>query len=550
MRKPKNKAGKELKGPNGYTPHTVSPSPMVFGKRGEPEALKREYATLSQKDGFEDIIIYGPDNAFPLRLALAVEQSPAASSCIDTITKFIKGSGFSDEELMSHTVDAAGTTLWDLHCQLSESLATFWGFTVNFKYRKDGKIEQSFFTPFENCRMAMPPEKDPNITKIRYNPYYGTGEYKQEYTTTYPVFNIENVNKEMAAAAGEKKLNDYPGQIYYYGKTSPLSRFYPKPKYWSAKEAIQADHKLQEFHNQELENGFFQSVLINAIGDPNQWSKNPRLQKEEEKSDGTKIKVSTKTVGEEFNDQMSTAFSGANKAGTAMVLWSLNSDTAIKVAPFPTGINGDRIIATQDSITKTITIAFQVPSILANISEGVSLGSGGSEIQKAVELMQSRTVEWRQVLENFYNNVLLPNLAKGPGKGKKVEIQNYNPITEPVEINKEVWAFLNDQEKAAFIKKNMPEIELIRTEAAPAQPMVDPNTGEPLTPEQQAALPAPPKPNESLKTLKVSEIDRIAKIVARFASGKLTLEQAKQFLLSYGLTEDEINAWLVTPEEI
>lgn len=140
-------------------------------------------------------------------------------------------------------------------------------------------------------------------------------------------------------------------------------------------------------------------------------------------------------------------------------------------------------------------------------------------------------------------------MAKGPGKGKKVEIQNYNPVSEPVEVNKEIWAFLNDQEKVAFIKKNMPEIEIIRPEptALPetTAPQIDQETGEPLP-----VQPPAPKPNESLKTLKVSEIDRIAKIVARFASGKLTLEQAKQFLLSYGLTEEEINAWLVTPEEI
>lgn len=522
---------------------------MVFGRK-PPEALKREIATLSQKDGFEDIIIYGPDNAFPLRLAQAVDESPAASSCIDTITKFIKGSGFSDEELMTFPVDSNGTTLWDLHCILSESLATFWGFAVNLKYNNDGKIDQAFHTAFESCRFAMPPEKDPNITSIRYNPYYGTVEYKQEDTTTYGVFNPKKVFDEKKQWGTKSKLAEYPGQIFYYGKTSPLSRFYPKPKYWSAKEAIQADHKMEEFHNEELDNGMFQSVLINAIGDPSAWSKNPRLMKEELQSDNvTKKKVPTKTVGEEFNDQMSTAFSGSRKAGTAMVLWSANANEAIQVSPFPTGISGDRIVATHDSIIKIITIAFQVPSILANISEGVSLGSGGSEIQKAIELMQSRTVEWREILQNFYNKILFPNMAKGPGKGKKVEIQNYNPVSEPVEVNKEIWAFLNDQEKVAFIKKNMPEIEIIRPEptALPETtvPQIDPETGEPLP-----VQPPAPKPNEALKDLNLVQIKRIQKIVRQFNTGEITYDQAKQILMSYGLTEEDLSAWLIKPEEI
>lgn len=518
---------------------------MVFGRK-EPEALKREIAVQSQKDGFEDIIIYGPDNAFPLRLAQAVDESPAASSCIDTISKFIKGSGFSDPDLMKIPVDNSGTTLWDLHCMLSESLATFWGFAVNFKFDRTGKILQAFHTSFESCRFAMPLENDPNIRQIRHNPYYGTSEYRKEFTTTYDVFDIKKA-VSTGSVLKKESLDKWGGQLYYYGKTSTLSRFYPKPKYWSAKEAILADHKLQEFHNEELENGFFQSVLINAIGDPNQWSKNPRLMKEDTKEDGTKIKAPTKTVGEEFNDQMSTTFSGSKKAGTAMVLWSLNSDNAIKVQPFPTGINGDRIISTQDSITKTITIATGVPSILANISEGVSLGSGGSEIQKAIELMQSRTVEWREVLQNFYNTILLPNFQKKPKSESKVEIQNYNPVSEPIEIDDKVWEFLNEQEKVAFIQKNMPEVEIIRIEtpAVQQEPQIDPETGEPIDP-----APAPVKPNEALKDLNLIQIKRIQKIVRQYNTGQLTYDQAKQILMSYGLTETEMDSWLVKPEEL
>lgn len=531
---------------------------MLFGGRS-PENLKREIATQGQKDGFEDIIIYGPDNAFPLRLAQAVEESPAASSCVDTISKFIKGSGFSDTDLMKIVIDKEGTTLWELHSKLSDSLSVFWGLAVNLKFNREGRITNAYQLSFESCRFSMPPEKSPYINEIKYNPYFGTSEYKIDETITYPVFNIKEVQNQISGK-NKADLEGWGGQVYYYCKTSPLSRFYSKPRYWSAKEAILADHKLEEFHNEELENGFFQSALLNLIGDPSTMSKNPKYMKDELQSDGVTIKkVPTITIGEEFNKMMAETFSGSRKAGTAMTLWSQNANEKVQVQPFPVGINGDRIIATHDSIIKIITIAFQVPSILANISEGVSLGSGGSEIQKAIELMQSRTLEWREVLENFYNNILLPNLQK-PIKDKKVEIQNYNPITEPIEVNKEIWAFLNEAEKVAFIKKNMPEIEIIRAEApavAPA-PTTDPETGEAITPEQQPVTPAPAAPNEALKNLKIADLNKIQKIVARFNIWKvdpnntkaLTYEQAKQMLSSFGFTEEELNAWLVTPDEL
>lgn len=549
VRKPKNKDNK-----SPQATRTVSLNPAVFHRsRAKPEALKRDISTPAQRNYSEETLIYGEDDALPLRIALAVKESPSATSCLKTVSQFIKGSGFSDDELMKLPIDGAGNTLWDLHCSLADIMALFWGFAVNFKFDNEGKILSVYITPFESCRFVEPGEYSNEITTIKYNPYFGTNLYKKEYTKEYTVFNPKEAIKEVSKLTGDQR-KAYGGQIYYYGKTSPLSRFYPEPDYWSAKEAIQADHKLQEFVNEELENGFFQSVLINAIGDPNQWSSNPKYQKEVTQTDGTtKKKQATKTVGEEFNEEMGEAFSGSRKAGTALVLWSKNANDAIKVTAFPTTINSERLTGTQDSIIKIITIATGVPSILANISEGVSLGSGGSEIQKAVELMQSRTLEFRNTLQNFYNTVLFPNMQKPP-KGT-VEIQNFNPITEPIEVNKDIWAFLNEQEKIAFIQKNMPEIEIIRA-PVPAAPA--PTTSEEGTTIESVPATDATQINESLKTLKIADINKIQKIVARFNLGNnnpedpkaLTYDQAKQILSSYGFTDEQIDAWLVKPEEI
>lgn len=556
MRNTKNKPPQNQQHQAPRPAYTVSPSPMVFGvKRHDPEDLKREISTSAQRDGLEEIILYGADNALPLRIAHAVEQSPSASSCIDTISQFIKGSAFSDEELMDWVIDSSGTTLWDFHCGLADSLALFWGFAVNFKFDRSGKIVNTFQMSFESCRFQEPGEHSSEIKFIKHNPYYGTELFKRDFTKVYPVYDIKEVQNQISAMDADKR-KDYPGQVYYYGKTSPLSRFYPKPKYWSAKEAILADHKLEEFHDQELENGFYQSAIFNCIGDPNAKSKNPKYMKEVLQSNGTTIDlVPDRTVGEEFNDMMSASFSGSSKAGTGMVFWSANSDSAVKVTAFPSSVNGDRIIATQDSITKTITIATLVPSILANISEGVSLGSGGSEIQKAIELMQSRTVHWRKVLQNFYNKVLIPNLQKKP-KGT-VEIQNYNPVSNPIDMTKydKVWEFLNEAEKVAFIKKNMPEIEIIRTEApattpVTTEPVIDPETGDTISPEEpvKAIDPNQDAIDSLIRSLSRKDLAKFYGYVNDFKRGRATLEQTKVFLRAYKFTDEQIMLFLNDPE--
>jgi hypothetical protein len=149
-------------------------------------------------------------------------------------------------------------------------------------------------------------------------------------------------------------------------------------------------------------------------------------------------------------------------------------------------------------------------------------------------------------LENFYNNVMFPNMQKRPEADAK--IVNFNPITQPIEINKEVWEFLNEQEKVLFIKKNMPEIEIVRT-ATVVNPPAE-GTTTPAVDENGQPVPEPPKPNEALKDLNLTQIGRIQKIVRRFNVGEITYDQAKQILMSYGLTETDLAAWLVTTEEV
>jgi hypothetical protein len=526
----------------------VAPSPMAF-KVAQPVDLKREATTDSQKDFLENTIKYGADNAFPLKLAKAVEDSPATSACIRTISKFIKGASFSDKELMKVKVNNRGQTLWDLHTCLSKSLALFEGFAMNFKYNKGLKIDNIFDMAFESLRFVKPQDAlATEINEIKYNPYYGTIEYNQEYTKCYNLFNPDKV-KEQHATEGNK----YPGQVYYYGTTSPLHRFYPYPTYYSAKNWIEADAKFQEFMNQELENGFFQSAILNMIGNPSDDSTHPDDQQVYEE-DGIKKTRSIRTVGQRFNIQMSQTFSGAKKAGTVMTFWANNKDTSPQIEAFPGEIMSDRLIAQQDLTTKNITIATNVMAILANISEGVSLGSGGSEIQKAVEIMQSNTVDQRVLLEQLYNEVILPNLQVDGQEisleGREVKIVNYNPITVPIEINKEIWAWLNDQERAEFVKKNMPDITLFRTSMS-VQQSINPDTGE------VAPAPTQPPPNEALKNINMQQITRIQKIVAKYVLGlteptnpnALTYDQAKVILMGYGLTDIEVQAFLPIPEQ-
>jgi len=290
--------------------------------------------------------------------------------------------------------------------------------------------------------------------------------------------------------------------------------------------------------------------MFNAIGDPSQPSKNPKYQTTYTDDDGVKRTKSTKTVGEEFGISISDGFAGAEKAGGGLTFWSQNHDTAVKMAAFPTNQNHDLFTTLQELTDEKITQATLVPGILANIQRGVNLGSGGSEIQKAVELMLSRTEEERQLLESFYNEVLLPNLSMP--QSSRVEIKNFNPVSIPVEIDEKFWQVMDREEQRDFMRNNVPGVKL-------KEAIVQASTPNPALPGETLETPEPVEAvNENLKNLNLADINKVQKIVARFNLSKtepdnskaLTLDQAKQFLASYGFTTEQINAWLVTDDEL
>lgn len=507
MRKPKKKY--------------VSPFPKAYSF--SPKNLIREKSVNIQKNYYEDTILYGEDDALPLRIAQAVDESPATTACINTVSQFIKGSQFSDNSLMDLKVDAFGTTLWELHNQLSDYMALFEGFAVNLKYNAQGQVTAAYSIPFESIRFVKSDSRE--ISYFKYNPYFGTQEYKKEYTITYNAFNPKKVLNEIA----EQGIS-YNGQVYYYGTTRPMYKFYPVPRYWSGKKWIYVDGKIQEFHAENLDNGFFQSVLMNVIGDPNQPSKNPKYQESYTDDTGVKRLRSTKTVGEEFNEQMGEAFSGSKKAGTALVQWSLNADTSTKIQAFPTNSNFDILSGTLSDAIRGITMATEVPAVLANLpQQQSSLGSDGNSIQKAIELMHSRVAAKQRKLEQFYNEVLLPMM----GIAGEVKIVNFIPVSQEIKVEDKFWEILPESAKIQFVKDNIPGFANLE-----------------FTPVGANIAQTETTVNESLKNLTGRQLQGIQRIVRKYNKEELTFEQASQLLKNgFGFSDGDVNAWIVTPEE-
>jgi len=422
--------------------------------------LVRQPSTKSQIEWDKETIRYGENDNFPLRLARLVKQSPTASSCIDTKISFIEGAGFSNKNLESFKVNTQGQIFSDIHSFNSDSYGIFEGFVLNVKYTVEGFISEIYNVPFEYCRLGKPDDKG-IITNVKVNPYFGTGEYNKLQTQTYDVYNPD---QKVVLAQQAKQGKNYKGQILYVANTSPLSRFYPLPNYYSAENWIVIDEAIGGFHKHNIENGFFQSVLLRVIGDPNGVSTHP--------DDLIWNKVTNqydpdpkKTNAYRFNVEMQ-KFSGWNKAGNVLTLWG-NKDEVPEIQAFPSTTNSELFKTLQDLATEQISRATNVPSVLANIQSGASLGGDGNNIRASVKLMQQRVVKTQSLFERVYTDLL--SHFKGATFGD-VDIINYNPYPEQQQLDPLVWAALPQESKIAWIKKNT-EFEIPETVAPVSQPV-------------------------------------------------------------------------------
>lgn len=383
---------------------------------------------------------------FPLKWHQVISKSPSGQSCVSTIQDFLEGSGFSDPTLEKRIVNSKGESLFQVHQKTVNDFAEFEGFAWKFMWNPLGQITDWEVLPFENCRLGRPDDKGV-IPKVLYNPYFGTDDFQiQRDTIYYDTFNPKFV-KEQIQNQGEK----YRGQVFYYGTTTALSRFYPMPEATSAMKWMQAEAGVSDYHEDNINNGFLQPFMLGMIGDPNEPAGE-----------------SGNTKAEELDTIISENFMGAKRVGNMWVNWFANREEIPVVIPMPSNNSSEQFITMDNQATKKITIAFKVPAILANINEGVSLGGDGNAVRVAVKLMQQRSKKKQRVLTDSYQTVC--KLLSQPYT-QDITISPYNPYPELEVIDQKIWDALTDQERRQWIKENT-EIELFEDDLAEEIPVL------------------------------------------------------------------------------
>jgi hypothetical protein len=410
--------------------------------------VQREFAYSSQVDLQGKFMPFGPGDNFPNRLIDLVDGSPTATSCLSTVSDFVIGEGFSEgEDLENMKVNSQGMTLGQFHAIQGNSITHFWGMATLVKFSKTGVITEWWPVPFSYCRLGRPDDNG-TISKIHYNPYFGTVLYKAQDTEIYDAYNPEQVTTQLA-----EQGKNFKGQIFWYGIRDRKNPFYPIPDYYSAHRWMNLEKNAAIYYDENLENGFLQSSILKMIGDPN----DPSGLKDGEGNDIPK--------GKAFSSEMDKNFSGAKRNAKIMAFWASNKEEFPEIVSFPSNANADLYRAQDEHAVKKITIATKVPGILANISEGVSLGGDGNMLRAATKVMQQRVKPMQNILTDYYAQIL-SKIAKPITE--PISIVPYNAFPELEGVDPQVWEVLTVEERRQWVRDHT-EIDLIEADVAPAE---------------------------------------------------------------------------------
>lgn len=404
------------------------------------QATRRENLTYDKY-----LPYFNDHDNFPLKWHKAISESPSATACVSTIQDFLEGFDFSDPELSKRVVNYKGETFYQIHQRTCKDFGEFEGFVWHFMFDATGKITEWDVLPFENVRLGKPDDRG-YISKILYNPFFGTKDFKiQKDTVEYDCFNPAYVKQQIL-----KNGANYRGQVLFVGTTTALSRFYPLPEAHSALNWMESEAGIARYFREKIKNGFLQSFMLIMKGNPSEPSKNPEYSSVPE---GERI-----TRAQEFDQVISENFMGADEAGNLMVQWVDNPDEKPEIVAFPSTASTEMFVTADLQATKKITTAFKVLSILANIHEGVSLGGDGNQIRVAVKLQQQRAIKKQRVLTDAYERIW-KLFSKPYTEG--ITIVPYNPYPEMEVLDQKIWDALTTEEKRKWIEENT-DIELIQ----------------------------------------------------------------------------------------
>lgn len=323
-------------------------------------------APTESKVGATDRYRWGDRDLYPGYLSELYDTVTTLGSVIDGCTDFTAGDDVLFNGERDRIMNKGGQTALDLIKELARNAWTFGGFAIEVVRDRVGDIAEVYCIDMQNLRT----NKDNTV--FWYSEKWGTSRPDPVEMSAY----MASI-KDRWAGLDEEQRNAHASSVLYV-KARP-GKVYPRSPFAAAVKACEIERCVDDFHINNLENGFVSSMIVNM---------NNGVPEDAEKA--------------EIERGLQEKFAGHSNAGRIMVSFNPDKENAAtfevpKVEDF-----GDRYDALAKRSRQAIFTAFRAnPNLFGIPTE--SLGFSSEEYESAFKLFNRTQIRpmQRKILDAF-----------------------------------------------------------------------------------------------------------------------------------------------------
>jgi hypothetical protein len=325
--------------------------------------------------GNRDYYYYGEDDRLPNAIIEAVNNSGTATSCVEKLTEFTYGLGFSDPAFAAWKPANVGQTSNQKLLDICTNFSYLQGYALLIFFTNEGKIYNWVPKGVQMFRRK-------NGGWI-YNELMGE-DWKHpdediEMKSFVPGMPLEIRQSRIAEQI--KQYGEQVGEVYYpfRKRMGRLYNIYPVPDWYSDIESIIADGKVSEFDLRNIAQGWRASVIIST------GPLNREVKDEAGKSE------------KDYFDESIEGFIGED-AAPVLHLEGRTGEEQPVVTTLPLQDVVDAAAAASERVPKRVCRVMNVPPVLVGFSEAGKLGDT-QELQNIMKLFGMSVIKRQEFIK-------------------------------------------------------------------------------------------------------------------------------------------------------
>lgn len=310
----------------------------------------------------QHFISWGDTNKFPFYLFELYKNVSTLQSIIHGFVDYICG-----DEIISNTNKMTADEMQYLVYDLSLSYMIYGGFAINVIRNKIGEVHKLESLDFRNIR------SNKNNDVLYYSEDFNNKSYGRSKYIAYPKFGPNDI----------KNANS----IFYYKNNK--YQVYPIPMWNGAIKACEIEKSIDEYHLNNINNGFMGSVMVNL-------------------NNGTPDDEIKAQIEKDFNEK----FCGKDNSGRVVISYSDDKDHAATIEKIDTEDFSERYKNLAERSKQQIYTSFRCTPNLFGLTTDTT-GFNSQEYQDAFALFNKTVISpIQKIIVNTINYILGPDSIK------------------------------------------------------------------------------------------------------------------------------------------